>query len=141
MGLGEIDCSKDVSLTQQSGADECDINCIVERAKRGADISGLIRPNPPLYGSLIGAPDYREALQAVVDAKAAFESLDARIRERFGNDAVRMLEFLDDPANRDEAIKLGLVKAPPEPVSSGDPELAKGVSPAAVRESHGSGVK
>jgi len=110
--LDKIDCSKDEKLTQQSSKDECDINLIVERAKRGADITHLTT-KVPQYGDFTQIPtDLRECLLQVRKADAAFMSLDAAVRRRFENDPVLLLDFLNDPKNRDEAIKLGLVAAP-----------------------------
>lgn len=116
MGKGpRIDCSKDEVLTQQSGKDDADINVIIERAKRGAIIEP--RPQAPVYGDFTQVPtDLRDALNAIRRADELFMSLDAAVRFRFHNDSQEMLEFLNDPYNRDEAIKLGLVKAPVVPV-------------------------
>lgn len=112
--LDKIDCSKDVKLTQQSAKDECDINLIVERAKRGADISHLTT-RTPMYGDFTELPtDLRDCLNQVRKADEAFMSLDAVVRKRFENDPVKLMDFLNDPANRDEAISLGLVAAPPD---------------------------
>lgn len=112
--LDAIDCSKDVSLTQQSGAEECDINFIVERAKRGAALD--VNPKPPMYGDFTSLPtDLRDCLAIVKKADEAFMTLDAQVRKRFENDPSQMMDFLKDPKNRDEAIKLGLVKAPVVP--------------------------
>lgn len=114
--LDAIDCSKDVSLTQQSSKDETDINVIIERAKRGAEVSH-INPREPMYGDFTVVPrDLREALAMVKKAEEAFMSLDAVVRKRFENDAALMIDFLNDPGNRDEAVKLGLVVAPVVPV-------------------------
>jgi len=116
-----IDCSKDVSLTQQSGADECDINKIVERAKRGAQLT--VTDRTPQYGDFTQLPtDLRDCLNIVRKADEAFMSLDAHVRRRFDNDPSKMMDFLNDPANRDEAIELGLVAPPPPPPPS-DPTL------------------
>lgn len=120
MGLGRIDCSGDVKLTQQSAKDECDINLIVERAKSGADLSKLAR-GTPFYGDFTDLPDLRSAMLIVKQAEAAFMSLDAVVRKRFSNDPVQMMEFLNDPANREEAVKLGLVE-PKKDVDVGDVE-------------------
>lgn len=118
-----IDCSKDVSLTQQSGKDECDINLIVERAKRGAAIPNL-NEREPMYGDFTLLPtDLRDCLEIVRKADEAFKALDAHVRRRFDNDPSKMIDFLNDPKNRDEAITLGLVKAPVEPVV--DPVVAE----------------
>lgn len=104
------------SLTIQSAKDECDINLIVERAKRGADVSNLVRGNP-MFGDFTDLPDLRQALLIVRNAEQAFMSLDAKIRERFSNDPALMLDFLSDVKNRDEAIRLGMIDAPAEPAS------------------------
>lgn len=112
--IGRIDCSKDVPLTQQSAKDECDINLIVEAAKRGAMPTHLTS-RIPFFGSNIGVPSLREALTIVDEANLAFASLDAHIRDRFQNDPVKLVEFVNDSKNRDEAIKLGLLQAPQEP--------------------------
>lgn len=108
---GKIYCDEP-SLTQQSPKDECDINCIVERAKRGADLSKLQRAAVPMYGDFTNLPSYRDALLMVNKARAMFAALDARVRERFANDPGRMLDFLADESNREEGIKLGLIEAP-----------------------------
>lgn len=110
-----FDSVKDPMLTQQSSRDECDINCIVERAKKGADIAH-INPSAPMYDDFVGFPDFRESMLMVTQANTMFMRLDARIRERFGNDPGRLLDFLADVSNRDEAISLGLIDAPVDPV-------------------------
>lgn len=118
-----FDRVKEPVLTQQSSKDECDINLIVAAAKRGADISHLSRA-VPMYGDFTGLPSYRDALNMVNKARDMFMGLDAFVRERFGNDPGRLLDFLADDKNRDEAVKLGLVKAPPAPVPD-DPALVE----------------
>lgn len=115
MGKGpRIDCSKDVAITQQSGKDECDINVIIERAKRGAIVEP--RPEAPMYGDFTMIPtDLRDCLNTVRQADELFMSMDAVVRRRFENDPVKLLDFLNDPKNREEAVSLGLVKAPEAP--------------------------
>lgn len=134
MGNGpRIDCSNDVPLTQQSAKDECDINLIVEAAKRGADLSQRLSGRTPMYGDFTGLPDYREALLMVTKAREMFMGLDAFVRERFGNDPARLLDFLADDRNRDEAVKLGLVEPPPvadPPLDASEP-AAQATEPAA----------
>lgn len=100
--------------TQQSSKDECDINLIVERAKRGADISHL-SSGAPMYGDFTNLPSYKESLLMVNMARDMFMALDAKVRERFMNDPGRLLDFLADDRNREEAVRLGLVNAPVEP--------------------------
>ena len=51
-------------------------------------------------------------MNQIVAAQEAFNGLPAAVRKRFGNDPGQMLDFLDDPQNASEAVKLGLVDAP-----------------------------
>lgn len=103
-------------LTQQSAKDECDINQIVERARRGADLSAMVRTGA-MYGDFSSLPDLKSALLIVRQAESLFGAMDAHVRKRFGNDPVNMIEFLKDDRNRDEAIALGLVKDPKVPAA------------------------
>lgn len=123
MGKYSIDCSSNEPVTQQNAKDECDINLIVERAKRGAVVEH-VRSAAPMYGDFTSIPtDLRDCLNVVRQANDLFMSLDAVVRRRFDNDPAKLLDFLNDAGNRDEAIKLGLVKAPPEPPA--EPEELK----------------
>jgi phage internal scaffolding protein len=95
------------SLAQQHFKDECDINNIL----RQFNITGLLPESPlsPRYGDFTGITDYHSALNAVMAAEDGFMALPADIRSRFMNDPEQLIEFLNDPANKDEAIQLGLV--------------------------------
>lgn len=117
MGKGPtVDCSGDDPITQQSGREDADINVIIERAKRGA-VPPVGRSAAPMYGDFTEVPtDLRDVLVMVKRADDLFMSLDPFVRRRFNNDPAEMLDFLNDSRNRDEAVKLGLVKAPVEPV-------------------------
>lgn len=99
------------SLTVQSFADECDINQIVARACAGQDI-GHVNSRVAQYGDFSNVPNYMDALALVNRANGMFASMSAQVRERFSNDPAKMIAFLQDPGNRDEAIKLGLVVKP-----------------------------
>jgi len=95
------------SLAQQHFKDECDINNIL----RQFNITGQLPETPlsPRYGDFTGIYDYHTALNAVIAAEDGFMTLPADIRSRFQNDPENLINFLNDEANRDEAIKLGLV--------------------------------
>lgn len=101
----------DVSLTKQSFKDECDINLIIERARAGMDISH-VNARAPVFGDFSNIPSYQESLDFVNKADEMFMALDPKIRERFRNDPGHLLAFLADPANRDEAVRLGILNAP-----------------------------
>lgn len=116
-----IDCSSFVlddgevvdtpSLTRQADRDDCDINVMMAKYQA----TGELRTNPrqPQWGDFSDVPSYQEALNIVRQADEDFALLDAKIRDRFGNDPTQMLRFLEDEANRDEAVQLGLVNPPP----------------------------
>jgi len=69
-------------------------------------------------------PDYQSALDLVNQAESMFMSLPAKIRERFANNPAKMVKFLQDEKNRDEAERLGLIakkelpEAPKEPLAT-----------------------
>lgn len=66
--------------------------------------------------------DYHAQLSAVTAVRQYFESLPAKLRARFGNDPAQFVAFVSDDRNREEAEKLGLVKAPEKaPISTGKP--------------------
>lgn len=108
-----------VSLTVQSAAEDCDLNVIMKRFGIGAALP--VNPRPPMYGDFTEIGDYRSALNAVRNAEMAFMEFPAELRARFANNPQMMLEFVENPANYDEAVKLGICKArapvnPPTPV-------------------------
>lgn len=100
------------SMTQQEFAKECDINEIVRRFGLTGQLPENLRF--PVSGDFTGVGDFHEAMNLVRQAEEEFLRVPAEVRARFQNDPGRLLAFLDDGKNRDEAIKLGLVNAPPE---------------------------
>jgi phage internal scaffolding protein len=68
----------------------------------------------PLTGDFVDVPDFQTALNLVISAQDEFMKVPADVRARFNNDPGELMAFLEDDKNRDEAIKLGLVNAPPE---------------------------
>lgn len=110
------DAALEASLTEQSFKDECDINNIVKQYER----TGLMphqRPNQPVFADISDAPSFLEAQNVVAAANEAFAAIPAEIRERFMNDPARLMAFLDDDRNYEEAARLGFVvkKASPAP--------------------------
>ena len=113
------------SLAQQHFKEECDINTILERF----NITGMLPQSPlsPRYGDFSGIGDYHTALNRVIAAQDEFDGLPAQIRARFDNDPAKLIEFLNDEANRPEAEKLGIIeKAAAEVVEAAEntPEKA-----------------
>jgi len=105
-----LDC-KDPTMTRQEFKEECDINNIMERFGLGYEAPAV--PDFPTsvdYSEF--ALDYHSAMNLVKQAQDEFMTLPAAVRDRFGHDPGRVLAFLEDPNNREEAVKLGLVNPP-----------------------------
>jgi len=99
------------SLTDQSMAPECDINKIMLRWQK----TGVLEHRNTFegqYGDFINVPqDYHSAMNQVIEAEEMFSSLPAKLRKRFGNDPGAYLDFVADPENASELVKMGLAKA------------------------------
>lgn len=104
------------SLTQQQFKDDQDVNIIMAKFAKTKDPRVLKLRDAGVYIDLVDAPDYQESMQAIINAQNAFAAIPAEVRlEKFNNDPSKMIKFLKDPKNDDEAIKLGLkVKRPVE---------------------------
>ena len=102
---------QDPSLAQQHMKDECDINVIVERF--GVTGQLPVRAIEPSYGDFSGVSDYHTALNKIKAADEAFMALPAKLRAKFDHDPNALLNFLENEANKDEAIQLGLIDGEP----------------------------
>lgn len=113
----------DVSLTVQSDVEQSDINTIVRQF-------GLTHELPygkqvPTYDDFSDVPDdYHQAMNFIRAADDVFMTMPAQVRSKFDNDAGNFLNFVNDDANYDEAISLGLV--PPKPAGSAEPNASFG---------------
>ena len=98
--------------TKQEFKDECDVAKKLERAQRAGLLDDLLTPkNPLVYADVSNIGSFQEMAQMVRDANAAFESLPAKVREYFDNDPEKLIEFVADKENLEEAKKLGLVRS------------------------------
>lgn len=102
------------SMTVQAPAAETDINEIVRRFGIG-EIALPPEPDPSAYGDLTDVPDLRAVLEIARDAQDRFNQLPVRLRSRFDNDPSQLWDFVNDPANADEAVEIGLLVKPPAP--------------------------
>lgn len=104
------------SMTEQSHKKDCDIGNIL----RKYDKTGLlVHVNNAVaeYGDFSGTNEYKESLNKVIQAQETFMELPSEIRKKFGNDPGNYLEFVSEPKNKEEMIKLGMIIEPKkEPV-------------------------
>ena len=107
------------SHVQQHMKDECDINNIVKKYNKTGVLDHLSK-NSLTYGSLLGIPEYHDALNQIRDAQETFNALPASLRNRFNNDPAEFVDFAQNSDNIPEMRKLGLM----------DPERPAKPSPA-----------
>lgn len=104
-----LDCSADKVRVKQAMKDECDINNIIRRYRETGQVSHVAR-TPGVFADVSGVQSLRDSLHQVEIAQRYFEGLAARTRERFDNDAVKFLEFMET-ASQEDLKKAGLLKA------------------------------
>lgn len=109
----------DPSLTKQEFADESDINNIMATFQRTGEVYNSATLSPR-YGDFTIVPDYQSALNLVIEARASFDSLSSKIRERFHNDPVEFLDFVSNENNAAEMRALGILEEASLPESPQD---------------------
>lgn len=112
------------SQVEQAHAGSVNINAIMAKyTKTGVLPQG---GNEGRYGDFSNGVDFQDAQQKLIDAKEDFAKLPAQLRRHFDNDPAMLLDFVDDPANLDQAREMGLLPPdpktlPPEPLAVGSP--------------------
>ena len=97
-------------LTEQHHKDETDINNIVRKYNKTGLIDHL-NQFEKRYGDMTGY-DYQEAQNTVAAANSMFEGLPSHIRKEFDNDPAKFINFVDDEANAEKMIEMGLARRP-----------------------------
>jgi len=103
-----------ISKAQQQFAKETDINVITEKYLTGKT-PGIGQPRnnrQPIFGDF-RSNDFQAMQNHLADIEGEFSTLPPKVRRRFKNDPFQLLRFVEDEANREEAIKLGLLPEPP----------------------------
>lgn len=105
---------------QQHFKDECDIHHILRRIEQGGD-PAVLEARKGLYADLTGLPvdSLADAYDAVATAEDAFDSLPAALRERFDNDPVTFIEYIDANGVDSVAEFFGEKAVPTEPKPNG----------------------
>lgn len=102
-----IDFSGTRSLTEQSQAKHCDIHTIMKKYER-TGILEHTNAHQGTYMEMPTQPDFHNAQNIIATANSMFESVPSQIRKKFDNDPTRYIEFMQDAANYDEIVKMGL---------------------------------
>lgn len=125
----------DDGMTRQEFAEDSDINTIVRKYGSYATLG-----EPPIFGDFSEVPDYQTALNLINQARDSFMELPSSLRARFDNDPGAFIAFMDDPANGDELITLGLRKPPPKAEPATGSASAASAGGEAVKEPAGTAV-
>lgn len=107
-----LEC-KDPTLAQQQFAEESDINFIANKFHLTGEVPTVL--NLPKYGDFEGIFDFQSAQNSVRIALEQFMTLPAKLRTRFDNKPQKLLDFLENPENKEEAEFLGLTNKPQDP--------------------------
>jgi len=116
------------SRVEQNHKAECNINSIIARYHR----TGMApqRSDSALYGDFSSAADFHQAKNSVIQAEADFMALPSELRSMFDNDPAKLLDFIDNPENAEEATKLGLLpQVTPDDWESAAPPVEPLVEP------------
>lgn len=101
------------SKTEKSHAQSCDLNYIM----RQYGVTKML-PISPYPAQAFGEDDLdltlSDAYQTVRQADEYFRQLPSQLRSKFSNSPLALWAFVNDPANADEAVALGLLKRSPE---------------------------
>lgn len=101
--------------TKQSHKKECDVNQIMMQFRKTGVIAHR-NEHEPKYDDHSGI-SFTEAMQIVTESQQMFEDLPSHIRKRFSNQPEQFLDFVQDPQNNAELIKMGLAKAKIDPIT------------------------
>lgn len=120
-----IDCSNDEPITKQEFREESDINHILDHYQTDGLLPLGRGTKEAMYGDFSdpALQNYHEALNIVLSVDQLMGRLPAKVRERFGNDPASLLDFVQDNANRTEALELGLLN--PDYKSPSAPPVAE----------------
>lgn len=107
----------DESLTHQEFAEESDINTIIDRFGIGENPIEIQQWVSNV--DIADAPnDYQSVMNQLNEARDQFMSLPAKVRSQFDNDPARFVDFVSDPGNGEELVRLGLASKRSEPPPS-----------------------
>ncbi len=125
------------NMTEQAHAKECDMNYILRKYQK----TGLIEHVKKHQGRYddITVTDFTEAMHKVSEAQDMFNELPSFVKKKVGGSVEKFLEFVQNPNNKADMQRLGMLKgndglnAKGEPVASpqADPSSEGGSEPQA----------
>ena len=103
------------SHVQQCDKDSTDINKIISRyGEQCVCAACAANARQPISEDVaaLSSEDFNTMMQKMASLNNQFNELPADVRKKFGHNPANMLEFMQNPANQEEAAKLGLISKP-----------------------------
>lgn len=107
----DLDASHD-GMCRQEFADECDINVLMATYEKTGVLNHFNRATPQFL-DVSEIPDLQLAMEVLHNATDAFMTLPAVVRREFDNDAVKFVEYAQDPKNVERMREWGLARPAP----------------------------
>lgn len=96
--------------TQQQFAKDADIHNIIAKYQRTGVLGDGVGTRQAMFGDFSNGNDLMTVQNKILAINNSFNKLPADLRSKFQNNPSIMLDWLVDPANKAEAIKIGLLK-------------------------------
>ena len=92
--------------TEQAHKHDCDINNIIKKYNRTGTIEHVRYIEPKFMDA--SALDFKTTMDKMKKIEQKFEEIPSAIRKRFDNDPGKFYAFMENPDNKNEAIKIGI---------------------------------
>lgn len=102
------------SRAQEHYQNDQNVNHIMAKYRKTGDASLLLKVKTE-YGTFENFEGLSKHVSKLARAEEAFAALPQSIQKQFNWQPGEMLEFIDDPKNKEAAIKMGLFTAPKPP--------------------------
>lgn len=94
----------------QSAAEQTDLNKMSQKYLAQARLGNPMGRKPMFID--VPAQDLQTMMNTVIKAQESFRRVPAKIRNKFANNPVTLIAFLQDPENRREGVEMGLIDDP-----------------------------
>jgi len=108
--------------TEQHHKDACCVQKIISQYDRTGVLQHVARAKA-FYGDYTEVNEFQESLNLVMRAQDDFDALPSHIRKRFANDPGEFFEFVTNPDNHDECVKLGLAEPRSAPIKPKEKDI------------------
>lgn len=104
----QLICNMEECKTEQKFKDECDINWLVNKYDPRT-LAEMRSKTEGQYG-FVDSQSFQDAMYIVAKADQMFDQVPSQIRKRFENNPAQFLEFVQNPDNAEELVKMGLAR-------------------------------